>query len=221
MDAVVKPRIYGRALHLHRRILAAAIAPQTGVDFRYYADPMPPVPAPGQFVTVRQRRCVVLEVRRSAVPPDTRRGLAESRPQHLAMAQALEEGGGEADKLAVVWELEAGVLIHEPASLPNPARGFDRATPVTLDLFASAPRTNSSPALPASRSPLAGCAAPSDWGRRAHEALMRRTAASHTSASVFGARRLELARPHRGHPCRPHRSPHPQTCCTRYRLPKV
>jgi hypothetical protein len=40
---------------------------------------MPPVPAPGQLVTVRQRRCVVLGVRRSEVPPHVRSDLAESR----------------------------------------------------------------------------------------------------------------------------------------------
>ena len=99
---------------------------------------MPPVPAPGQLVTVRQRRCVVLDVRRSEVPPDARRDLAESRPQQLVTAQALDEDGGEADELAVVWELEPGTQIHERATLPDPARGFDR--PGYVDAFLDAVR---------------------------------------------------------------------------------
>jgi len=44
---------------------------------------MPPVPAPGQLVTVRQRRCVVLDVRRSEVPPDARISARKSLPQAI------------------------------------------------------------------------------------------------------------------------------------------
>lgn len=84
-----------------------------------------PVPEPGQLVTVRQRRWVVLEVKRGELPPDARRDIADSAPQHLVVAQALDEDGGEADELAVVWEIEPGTQVHERATLPDPARGFD------------------------------------------------------------------------------------------------
>jgi hypothetical protein len=58
--------------------------------------------------------------------------------QHLVTAQALDEDGGEADELAVVWELEPGAQIHERATLPDPARGFDR--PGYVDAFLDAVR---------------------------------------------------------------------------------
>jgi superfamily II DNA or RNA helicase len=45
---------------------------------------------------------------------------------HLVLAQALDDDGGEADELAVIWEIEPGAEIHERAALPDPTRGFDR-----------------------------------------------------------------------------------------------
>jgi len=97
-----------------------------------------PVPEPGQLVTVRQRRCVVLEVKRGELPPDPRRDIADSAPQHLVVAQALDEDGGEADELAVVWEIEPGAQVHERVALPDPARGFD--PPAHVEAFLDAVR---------------------------------------------------------------------------------
>lgn len=60
-----------------------------------------PIPAPGQLVTVRQRRCVVFGPP-EAWSPDARRDLAGESRRRLVTAQALDEDGGEADELTVV-----------------------------------------------------------------------------------------------------------------------
>lgn len=63
------------------------------------------LPSPGQLVTVRQRRFVVTEVKRSELPGDPQQGVGMSSLQNLVSLSSVEdEGTGE--ELQVVWELE-------------------------------------------------------------------------------------------------------------------
>lgn len=92
-------------------------------------------PEQGQLVDVRQRRWVVTDVARSALPPDPlRRPVLEA--QHLVSLASVEDDClGE--ELQVVWELEVANRIHEKVSLPEPT-GFD--PPARLDAFLDAVR---------------------------------------------------------------------------------
>lgn len=89
-------------------------------------------PEQGQLVDVRNRRFVVIDVRRS--------GLTDSQPvstfQHLVSLSSIDdEGLGE--ELNVIWELEPGAKAFEKASLPT-LTGFD--DPRRLDAFLDAVR---------------------------------------------------------------------------------
>jgi superfamily II DNA or RNA helicase len=99
---------------------------------------MPPattIPEPGQLVRVRHRHFVVLDVQKSALPPDAMSG-EDARPQHLVSLSSVEDDAlGE--ELRAVWELEPGAAIHEHAGLPEPT-GFD--DPARLDAFLDAVR---------------------------------------------------------------------------------
>src|SRR4051812_12488579 len=93
------------------------------------------LPAPGQLVDVRQRRFVVTEISRSALPPDPLRPDSNGQ-QHLVTLSSVEDDAlGE--ELRVVWELEPGARALERAKLPTPT-GFDE--PRRLDAFLDAVR---------------------------------------------------------------------------------
>ena len=88
------------------------------------------LPDPGQLVDVRQRRFVVTEIVKSALPPDHLRAEANGQ-QHLVTLSSVEDDAlGE--ELRVVWELEPGARVLEKAALPEPS-GFDE--PRRLDAF--------------------------------------------------------------------------------------
>jgi superfamily II DNA or RNA helicase len=94
-------------------------------------------PSPGQLVTVRQRRYVVTEVKRSELPGDPQAGPGMREPQHLVALSSVEDDGlGE--EAEVVWEIEPGRRVFERSSLPDPSRGFD--DPNRLDAFLHAIR---------------------------------------------------------------------------------
>lgn len=93
-------------------------------------------PEEGQLVDVRNRRCVVTEVRRTAPRADalTAGREAARQAQHLVTLSSVEDDGlGE--ELRVVWELEPGARAYERAELPAPT-GFD--DPRRLDAFLDA-----------------------------------------------------------------------------------
>ena len=93
------------------------------------------LPALGQLVDVRQRRFVVMEISKSALPPDPLNPRANGQ-QHLITLSSVEDDAlGE--ELQVVWELEPGARVLEKASLPEP-NGFDE--PRRLDAFLDAVR---------------------------------------------------------------------------------
>lgn len=95
------------------------------------------VPAPGQLVTVRQRRFVVTDVKPSGLQLDLYSAVSDQTPQHLVELQSVEDDGiGE--ELSVVWELEPGVRAHDRTALPDPTKGFDE--PQRLDAFLDAVR---------------------------------------------------------------------------------
>ncbi|MBI5525670.1 MAG: DEAD/DEAH box helicase [Deltaproteobacteria bacterium] len=94
------------------------------------------IPNQGQIVTARARKWVVLDVHKSALPPDVMAGVESARPQHLVSLSSVEEDGlGE--ELHVIWEVEAGTAISERSTLPEP-KGFDE--PRRLDAFLNAVR---------------------------------------------------------------------------------
>lgn len=91
-------------------------------------------PEQGSLVEVRQRRFVVVEVRRSGLPHDTLRGL--HAPQHVVALSSVEDDAF-GEELEVVWELEPGARLAEPLVAPAPD-GFD--APERLDAFLDAVR---------------------------------------------------------------------------------
>ncbi|MBN1372591.1 MAG: DISARM system SNF2-like helicase DrmD [Anaerolineaceae bacterium] len=94
-----------------------------------------PIPEPGQIVTVRQRRYVVVDVQKSTLPV-TPLATHMQAGQHLLTLNSIEDDAlGET--LQVIWEIEPGTSIEERISLPQPD-GFD--TPDRLDAFLNAVR---------------------------------------------------------------------------------
>ncbi len=94
------------------------------------------VPEQGQLVEVRQRRYVVNEIVKSALPPATLPGGIE-RLQHLISLTSVEDDAlGE--ELQVIWELEPGAHTYDRVVLPEPSTGFD--SPQRLDAFLDAVR---------------------------------------------------------------------------------
>ena len=94
----------------------------------------PSLPEQGQLVEVRQRRYVVTEVTRSALPASLL--FADGAPQHWVALTSIEDDAlGE--ELQVIWELEPGARVHETFALPEPV-GFD--PPRRLDAFLNAVR---------------------------------------------------------------------------------
>src|SRR5689334_10742029 len=95
------------------------------------------IPSTGQLVTVRQRRYVVTEVSRSALPAQLVAAGTMSRPQHLVRLSSVDDEG-QGDELSVIWEIEPGTKLYERATLPEPSAGFDDAR--HLDAFLDAVR---------------------------------------------------------------------------------
>ena len=96
-------------------------------------------PESGQHVNVRQRRYVVTDVYKSALPTNFLLGQSLSA-QHLVKLLSLEDDGlGE--ELQVIWEMEAGAVAYEKVELPTPT-GFD--DPVRLEAFLDAVRWGAS-----------------------------------------------------------------------------
>ena len=96
------------------------------------------IPTQGQLVNVRQRRYVVSDVRRGAIPLDlfSRYDGSLLEPQHCVSLTSVEDDGlGEA--LEVIWELEPGARVFERGSLPD-LRGFD--DPTRMNAFLDAVR---------------------------------------------------------------------------------
>ncbi len=97
------------------------------------------VPSQGQFVTVRRRRYVVLDVVQGQVPQAIHQPGSLNHPdsgQHLMTFSSVEDDAlGE--ELQVIWEIEPGAKIIEKDALPEPA-GFD--APARLDTFLNAVR---------------------------------------------------------------------------------
>lgn len=92
------------------------------------------IPEQGQIVVVRQRRYVVTDVLRSALPPPQPGSL--SAPQHLVMLNAVEDDAV-GESVQVIWEVEPGARTVERIELPEPT-GFD--PPARLDAFLHAVR---------------------------------------------------------------------------------
>ncbi|MFY1586580.1 DISARM system SNF2-like helicase DrmD [Micromonospora sp. WMMD734] len=80
-------------------------------------------PAPGQLVTVRNRRWVVADVVRSEVTSGDPHVFTGVTP-HLATLVSIEDDARD-EELRVVWELEPGRRVHDSATLPDPRHGFD------------------------------------------------------------------------------------------------
>jgi superfamily II DNA or RNA helicase len=97
----------------------------------------PPVPAPGQLVTVRNRQWIVSEVTRSTVAGEDPARLADAVAPHLVALVSVEDDARD-EELRVVWELEQRPVVHERDALPSPAAGFD--APARLDAFLDAVR---------------------------------------------------------------------------------
>ncbi|MEO8391574.1 MAG: DISARM system SNF2-like helicase DrmD [Chloroflexota bacterium] len=94
------------------------------------------IPEQGQIVTVRQRRYVVDDVAKSALPSPSPLLVDGHQAQHLIALSSIEDDAlGET--LRVVWELEPGAAISEKVALPEP-KGFDE--PGRLDAFLDAVR---------------------------------------------------------------------------------
>jgi superfamily II DNA or RNA helicase len=91
------------------------------------------IPEQGQIVTVRQRRYVVSEIQRSALPADIF-SKAGVNPQHLVTLSSIEDDAlGET--LQVVWEIEPDAHVSEKSGLPQPT-GFD--APLRFGAFLNA-----------------------------------------------------------------------------------
>ncbi len=92
-------------------------------------------PEQGQLVNVRQRRYVVSEVVKSALPAPPIKPLP-GESQHLVTLSSVEDDAlGE--ELQVIWELEPGASVIERVALPEPG-DFD--SPDRLDAFLDAVR---------------------------------------------------------------------------------
>jgi ERCC4-related helicase len=92
-------------------------------------------PEQGQLVNIRQRRYVVSDVARSALPAAPLKP-ASNEAQHLVTLSSVEDDAlGE--ELQVIWELEPGASVIEKIALPEP-NDFD--SPVRLDAFLDAVR---------------------------------------------------------------------------------
>lgn len=92
------------------------------------------IPEQGQLVRVRQRQYVVTEVQQASLP--TSLLFAPVPLQHWVSLASIEDDAiGE--ELQVIWELEAGAIVHERVELPQPT-GFD--APAKLDAFLDAVR---------------------------------------------------------------------------------
>lgn len=101
-----------------------------------------PLPEQGQLVDVRQRRYIVNDVVKGALPVSALHPLQtlDSGPQHLVTLTSVEDDAlGE--ELQVVWEIEPGTRVDEKAALPEPS-GFD--DPARLDAFLDAVRWGAS-----------------------------------------------------------------------------
>ncbi|MEH1014225.1 DISARM system SNF2-like helicase DrmD [Micromonospora sp. CPCC 206060] len=81
------------------------------------------IPAPGQLVTVRNRRWVAADVVRSAVASGDPH-VFTGHPPHLVTLVSVEDDARD-EELRVIWELEPGRMVHDNAVLPDPAGGFD------------------------------------------------------------------------------------------------
>jgi hypothetical protein len=92
-------------------------------------------PEQGQLVNVRQRRYIVSEIVKSALPAPPIKPL-HGESQHLVTLSSVEDDAlGE--ELQVIWELEPGASVIERVALPEPG-GFD--SPDRLDAFLDAVR---------------------------------------------------------------------------------
>jgi superfamily II DNA or RNA helicase len=93
-------------------------------------------PAPGQLVTVRNRRWVAADVVRGEVASGDPHVFTGWAP-HLVTLVSIEDDARD-EELRVVWELEPGRVVHDTATLPDPRHGFD--DPGELDAFLDALR---------------------------------------------------------------------------------
>ncbi|XTZ17899.1 DISARM system SNF2-like helicase DrmD [Micromonospora echinospora] len=93
-------------------------------------------PAPGQLVTVRNRRWVAADVVRSEVSSGDPH-VFTGRAPHLVTLVSVEDDAQD-EELRVVWELEPGRRVHDTETLPDPRHGFD--DPGELDAFLDAMR---------------------------------------------------------------------------------
>jgi superfamily II DNA or RNA helicase len=100
------------------------------------ADRHPPLPEPGQVVTVRGSTWAVADVRQQGLPRSPA-DEADARLTHVVSLQSLEEDRL-GDELAVVWELEVGHTVAPDQGLPETITGFD--DPTTLAAFVDAVR---------------------------------------------------------------------------------
>jgi len=95
-------------------------------------------PVPGQLVTVRGRRWVVVDAVPSTITAD-RATAGPQPPEHLLTLTSVEDDSYD-DTLRVVWEVEAGARVHETAALPSLDGGRGLDDPQTLDAFLDAVR---------------------------------------------------------------------------------
>lgn len=93
-------------------------------------------PAPGQLVTVRNRRWVASDVVRGEIASGDPHVLTGRAPHRVTLVSIEDDARDE--ELRVIWELEPGRIVHDSASLPDPANGYD--DPAQLDAFLDAVR---------------------------------------------------------------------------------
>ncbi|MEU7810432.1 DISARM system SNF2-like helicase DrmD [Micromonospora chalcea] len=93
-------------------------------------------PAPGQLVTVRNRRWVAADVVRGEIASGDPH-VFTGRAPHLVTLVSVEDDARD-EELRVIWELEPGRVVHDSATLPDPRHGFD--DPGELDAFLDALR---------------------------------------------------------------------------------
>src|SRR6266536_109878 len=96
---------------------------------------VPGPPEQGQLVDVRQRRYVVTDVVRSALPGDPLLAPGHHLQHLVSLASVEDDAIGE--ELQVIWEIEPGAAVNEQVALPAPT-GFD--APDRLDAFLDAVR---------------------------------------------------------------------------------
>lgn len=99
---------------------------------------VPPLPEPGQVVTVRGSTWAVVEVRQQGLP---RSPADEGTPglSHVVALQSLEEDRL-GQELSVVWELEVGHTVAPDQGLPETIRPEAFDDPNTLAAFVDAVR---------------------------------------------------------------------------------